>query len=225
MTPTPIATQSDAIARADALTHLNVLAKSATAASETLTEYDVPFLKRDFMGKTVWRIKYDECSLKLKSAAPSIRDTFRRQFTVLIDGASGRLLSVESRYNGKAGELRPPATAEHAEKQLREDGEIYHGLPDAEPAISFLDALDGVMAKGIGSPYMAKEIRGIYVMHSGQASNLRPAWVVTLRGIPPLKPHGRHAETVPVWQRDHIRNVVDAMTGKCLFATNSPQPE
>jgi hypothetical protein len=35
---------------------------------------------------------------------------------------------------------------------------------------------------------------------------------------------GPFGDTVPAWQRNHMRNVVDDATGRNLFATNSPQP-
>jgi hypothetical protein len=61
-------------------------------------------------------------------------------------------------------------------------------------------------------------------MQSRRGSPRLPAWVVTLRGLPPLEAHGAGGAAVPIWQRNHMRNVVDAIMGRVLFATNTPQP-
>jgi len=66
----------------------------------------------------------------------------------------------------------------------------------------------------------------------GWAQQPHPVWAITLRGIPPRplkgKPLAFHHipddELIPVWVRNHIRNVVDAVTGQVLFATDCPQP-
>ncbi len=62
-------------------------------------------------------------------------------------------------------------------------------------------------------------------MDSKMDSAPRAVWAITLRGLPPIPAHGFGAESVPVWQRNHMRNVVDAVTGQFLFATNIPTPE
>ena len=103
--------------------------------------------------------------------------------------------------------------------------EIYHGFPAEPPKISFLDALDAIG----GHPLLAKEIYALYVMESEMKSQPRPVWAITLRGIPPLHfitvPPGVSQDKLPpIWQRNHFRYVVNAVTGKVLFATNSPQP-
>jgi hypothetical protein len=82
-----------------------------------------------------------------------------------------------------------------------------------------------VLNKGIGSPFMAKEIYRNYVVQSRGASPRRAVWVVTLRGLPPIPSHGPQGDSIPVWQRNYMRNVVDDETGVNLFATNGPHPE
>jgi hypothetical protein len=119
--------------------------------------------------------------------------------------------------------MRPLPSGASAQEQLQAEKEIYHQFPLEDPKVSFLDALDIVLTEGIGSPFVAKAIHGVYVMHSRMDSRPRPVWAITLRGIPPLPARGEYADTIPVWKRNHIRNVVDAMTGENLFATNSPQ--
>ena len=121
--------------------------------------------------------------------------------------------------------MRPLPSGEAGEAQLRGQQEIYLGLPTTEPRIKFLDALDLILSKGVGSPFLAKEIHGVYVLDSRMKSPARAVWAITLRGLPPIPVDGPHGDTVPAWQRNHMRNVLDDATGEVLFATNSPQPD
>ncbi len=45
---------------------------------------------------------------------------------------------------------------------------------------------------------------------------------ITLRGLPPIAVHGPDPKSVPKAQLTHLRNLVDAATGKVLQAVNSP---
>src|SRR5260370_41080485 len=56
----------------------------------------------------------------------------------------------------------------------------------------FIELLHG----GLGSPFEAKEIHGAYVLHSRMASKPRPAWAITLRGLPPIPAKGRFGTSV-----------------------------
>ena len=125
--------------------------------------------------------------------------------------------------------MRPEPNAVSAERQLRASGEIYLGFPDVPPSINFLDALDIILKDGVGSPFSAKEIDALYVMYSRRNSKPCRAWVITLRGIPPLPvsiPPGASREIAEqVWGYNHIRTVINDETGKILLMTNWPQPD
>ncbi|NIP25051.1 MAG: hypothetical protein GWN67_14770 [Phycisphaerae bacterium] len=194
---------------------------------------NTPFLHRQINGKkNVWRIKIKNVRLKLKSAIPGFKDRYLRTFEVLIDPNTGHLLRITSTCDVNDPNMLPEPPAKEAEIQLMRMGEIYHGFPAEPPKINFLDALDAVLSKGIGSPFLAKEFYGLYVMESRGSAQPRPVWAITLRGIPPrplkaIPTAFRHLpddELVPVWVRNHIRNVVDDVTGQVLFATSCPQP-
>lgn len=216
----------DAIDRAMEATQFAQLAGiQSSARLVSATDDNTPFLSKELIGRKVWRVEVDNVSLKLRSAVPGFKDHYLRKFVVILDAATGEVRKVVSKFHGNAPEMRPEPAPARAESQLRASQEIYHGWPEEPPQISFLEALDAVLSGGIGSPFEAKEIIGVYVLESKMGSEPRPVWAITLRGIPPLQGHGPGADTVPVWQRNHIRNVVDARTGKCLFATNVPQPD
>ena len=220
-----IATAEEAVSRANAFTRLDTVSGPPTATLVKVTEDVTPFLRERNAGKAAWRVEYPKSSLKFASAAADLTDRFRRRFAVMLEAASGRLLFVTSTYEGRPDpDIRPMPSSSAGAKQLSNEGEVYHGYPDGDPQIDFLAALERILDTGIGSPFLAKEIHGAYVLHSHMGSKPKPVWAITLRGLPPFPAHGPHGARVPVWQRTHMRNVVDAVTGQVLFATNSPQP-
>jgi hypothetical protein len=188
---------------------------------------NTPFLHRQINGKkNVWRVEIKNFRLKLKSVWPRYKDKYLRNFEVLVDPNTGHLLRIRSKFDGYDPNMLPEPPAEVAEARIRGGGyEIYHGFPAEPPKISFLEALDAI---GV-HPLSAKEIYALYVMESKMKSQPRPVWAITLRGIPPLRmvsvPPGVSQDKLPpIWQRNHFRYVVNAVTGKVLFASTSPQP-
>ncbi len=216
---------STAISRAILLSGLDVVSDKISAERMTLTGNKTPFLSEQLNGKSVWRVRFGPGSLKLKSSQPGFVDKYQRIFDVILDATTGQLFGVECKFGGAAEEMRPDPETASAERQLRAASEVYVGLPAVDPKITFLSALDVVLTNGGGSPFVAKEIAGIYVMDSEMNSAPRAVWVITLRGLPPYSFHGPAAETVPIWHRNHMRSVIDAMRGKFLFATNYPTAE
>jgi hypothetical protein len=187
----------------------------------------IPFMATpDSSLGVIWDVRVSGVSLRLPSASPGQRDEFRRDFNIRLAGS--RLLDIRSTWHGEDPHLLPRASASHAETQLRANAEKYTGLPGNAPGVDFLQALDKVLSEGSGSPLLAKEIDGLYVMHARRAEQAIPVWVVELRGLPPFPvrgPAGAHGDAqVPVWLRNHMRNILDARTGRVLFANNAPQP-
>lgn len=221
-----ISTETAAIERAKKLTGLEALTSRIVAHRLVIQASNVPFLAGQVNGKEAWRVDFLDAPLKLKGAIPGFQDAYPRQFSVLILQDTGQLVQVYAPYLGKASapEMRDPPTAESAQRQLEGGEEVYEGFPTADPKINFLDALGIVLTKGSGSPFLAKAIEGVYVMESCMEAAPRPVWAITLRGLPPFSAHGPYADSVPEWQRNHMRNVLDATTGELLFAINSPQP-
>jgi hypothetical protein len=220
----PVTKEAEAVIEASRLTALDKLTKKIVARRSVVQNDRTPFLWRQFEGRPCWQVDFDEVSLKLASAMPDYRDRYRRKFTVSLDAGSGQLLGIVSLYEGEDPDFRPQPSGPMAESQLSGQDEIYHGLPPLPPRLTFLAALDVVLTKGIGSPFLAKELYASYVMHSRSGSAPRAVWVITLNGLPPIPVDGPYGDTVPAWQRNHMRNVVDDETGQNLFGTNSPQP-
>ena len=221
-----IQTEAEAVQRAMQLTGFDALPEVESRAERVIVaDSDTPFLAKQIVGRAAWRVELGRVSLVLRSAIAGFQDRYRRRrFLVLLDEQNGTLFEITSKYAGPAPEMRPEPSAAAAEAQLSAEKEIYLGFPDHDPRVRFLDALDAILAGGIGSPFYAKEIHAVHVSHSEMGSPPRDVWAITLRGLPPIPAHGPAGDAVPEWQRNHMRNLVDANTGKVLSATNSPQP-
>ncbi len=187
----------------------------------TVERDDTPFVWRELVGAAAWRVEFANVSLDIKAAAAGAKDPFQRTFVVLMLEETGRVWSVRSIWPEPVADLKPEPPPDVAEAQMRPEKDVYVGLATENPRINFQDALGIVLNNGVGSPFQAKEIDAVYVMESERNSVPRPVWAITLRGIPPLPVSD---PSIPVWQRNRMRNVVNANTGKLLFATNSPQP-
>ena len=224
-TPLPIETPAAAMAHAARLTGLDTLTDEIQAKPCTVGEdQPTPFLAQTLRGTACWDIEYRKVSLRLAGALPNFKDAQQREFVVRMRRDSGQLLSIVSAYRGDDPDFRPTPSAAVAEAQLRGQDEQYTALPAQPPKLNFLAALSVVLHKGIGSPFLAKEIQAQYVMHARGDEAARAVWVITLNGLPPIPVDGPYGDSIPAWQRNHMRNVVDDATGVNLFGTNSPQP-
>ncbi len=221
---TPITSDAEAKARALKLTGFDAASVRLSAVPEQLTSSYIPFLWREVAGRSAWRVTIAGSPLTLRSASQSQHDRYPRLFTVILDEETGRLLELYSTFSGDAPDMRPLPSAQSAEHQLRNEEEVYTGFPGEDPKVNFLDALSIILTQGMGSPLLAKEFYGVCVMESNMGAPARPVWAITLRGLPPLPVRGPGGDSVPAWQRNHMRNVLDSSTGAFLFATNSPQP-
>jgi hypothetical protein len=189
----------------------------------TLAEDNTPFLHSQIEGRPIWQVVITGWQLDLKSAGPDEHDRFARVFDVFIDPTDGKLLKAVSRWPENVPTIAPQPSARSAEEQMpRSDDERYHGFPDPPPLIDLVRALDIVQRDGSSSPYLAKQIIAHYVMESTRGGKPRPVWAITLWGIPPFE---ASYPGVPVDARNHMRTVVNAETGRCLFSTTTPQPE
>jgi hypothetical protein len=195
------------------------------SAELTKVHEDVtPYFGEGNIGSPAWRVEFPKASLKFFSV-PDVKDTYERTFTVMLNAANGRLFYITSRYKGPPDpDMRPMPSCGSATEQLSNQEEVYDGYPGDDPKVPFLGALEGIAKEGFGSPVLAKEMHAAYILHSSTGSDPKPAWAITLRGLPPFSPRGRDPGSIPAWQRNHMRNIVDAMSGKVLSASNTPQP-
>ena len=198
------------------------LAQRASAELVTLTDDNTPFLSEQIVGRPLWQVVINNWKVELPSAASGFEDSFDRTFDVLVDAANGQILKIASRWPEGVPEISPEPPAWSAEDQMQRTGfEKYHGFPQDDPSLTFLEALDVVFREGVGSPFSAKQITAHYVVRSHMRREPKPVWAITLRGIPPLV---AAFPGVPEDARNHLRNIVDASTGEWISADTSPQP-
>jgi len=221
-----IKTADDALSEAARVTELDHLAGVTRSAQFVrILSDDTPFLHKDVTGTLCWMVEFDNVSLVLPSAEKGFTDVYSRTFFVFLDAATGRLLKITSQRPGAKTIPYPEPGVASAERQFRQSSEEYLSFPKERPRMSFLSALDAIVAGGMGSPFLAGEISAVFVLQSTMGSTPRSVWSITLRGIPPRAFHGPGADQIPVWQRNHIRNVIDDATGAWLYATSVPQPD
>ena len=187
-----------------------------------LAEDNTPFLSEQIIARPVWHVVISNWNLELKSAAPDVKDSYTRTFDTFVDPLNGHLLKLVSRWPEGVRRIPAEPGAGSYTKQMRRSGyERYHALPEEDPPISFLDALDGILQGG-GNPLIAKQIVGQYVVWSRMGRQPKSVWAITLRGISPIR---AAYPGVSVHARDHLRYIVDPQTGKWICASSTPQPD
>ncbi len=145
-------------------TNLGQLAAVSSVAKRTLTAKEIPFLSPP-VGATVWDVTFAPMRLLFDSQERGDADRQRAEFVATFDSTGKHLLIVRSHFDGVDPDLPGEPSPEEMEELLPRGGdEIYTSFPDAEPKITFLKALESVQKGGMGSPFLAKEIDGAYVM-------------------------------------------------------------
>ncbi len=223
-------TAGQILSTAAKITGLDALPEPAFAP---LTEgQTIPFLIKQLTGKDAFTVKFRSEPLKLWQDPPEQpdKDQFPRNFVGLFLAGSGQLVSINSRLAEKDPLMGPEPSPSDAEKQIKGWCEIS-GLPSKPPKVSFTDALNRVLNVGVASPFLAREISGLYVMVSMRGET-RAVWIITLRGMPhfslsnPPEPPGMSPKPRPQGtpypeQYSEFRNIVDASTGECLGASSN----
>lgn len=187
----------------------------------SLNADDTPFLHNQVRGRPMVHSIIEGVRLTPDSKNGTVRSK-ALAFDVYIDADTKRLVKIVSR---QPSGIAPPAShvsVEKAELMLSYIGERYEGFPDTPPRIGFVQALQAVRQEGLGDPLIAKEIVGRYVdlARIGASGITRKAvWIINLKGIAAIpSPTGRG----PSAKRNQMRHVVDAQTGKWLYATLKP---
>lgn len=184
----------------------------------TILNDKTPFLNNEINGKEIWRIEFNNIRLELNSI-PHAKDKYNRKFVVYINKESGKLLKIESNYEGDDKDFLPEPSIEHAESQLRSTGEIYINFPDSGNFVSFYDALNSY------GNLSARQISAHLVTITRSNNDDIVVWSITFRGITPQIAKGRYGNSVAEYYRNYIRNVYDARTGKLLYSTTIPTVE
>jgi len=188
-----------------------------------LAEDNTPYLSEQIIARPVWHVVMSNWRLELKSAPPDAKDSYARTFDIFLDPLNGHLLKIVSRWPEGVARIPPEPGAASYAKQMRQSGaERYHALPEEDPPISFLDALE-IMFKDGENLLSTEQIVGQYVIWSTMGRAPRPVWVITLRGTRPQWESS--SPGLAINARNHMRYIVDPKTGKWITGSSTPQPE
>ncbi|MCX6828289.1 MAG: hypothetical protein NT002_03260 [candidate division Zixibacteria bacterium] len=196
-------------------------------APEMIMLFDdqTPFVHEKINGRHIWSASFTNIDLRNTVADTSSRKSVVHNFQVLLDSAEGCLLRISTITQQIDSNIAPVKSAVDAEAQMLSSGDVYQVYSGPAPKISLLQALDSCMH----SPKSAKQIDAVLLMYSrpGYARYQTPrlVWFITLRGIPPIYFHPpRGTPQPPTYARNFIHEIIDATTGRGLFATTVPTP-
>jgi len=204
--------EDDAISRANLYTGFNS-DKASTADSiicirvDNITNDKTPFIDDLINNCPVWKILYKGIEVGKGT------DRARRDFEVIMDQASGKLLSIYS-YEPEIGKnlsCQEPE-AEIAEAGWRSVG--YMKPPDNLPEANFLDALDEI----VFNPARVRIIRAMYVDIISDKDSVKNWWIIIARGseVPfQSSDRGDYGSTSLMFG-------IDGMTGRWDSFTNPP---
>ena len=177
----------------------------------TMVDSLTPFLTDSIDGRRAWLVTLQDVQLHFGPPVAK-RDIYPAfDFRIYIDSTNGVLLRMYSRSKQpRSNNYMPRAPLATAEHQLRNmSGEVYYGFAPFPPRMTFVEAIH----RGISPPFFtASEADMLYIRHSLKGEP-GPAWVIHLYGCYP-DPHGI----------DHMRNVINAITGNRTIAVNVPLP-
>ena len=185
----------------------------------------IPFVGKFLKEKKIWCVNVTGAVLEINSKNNGKLESLPLKLTILLDHESGQIIKINAIVEkGSTPQHTPKASIASAERQMQNVCEIYTGFPKKVPTVNFHDALKSVYNGFGGNPLEASEIEAVYVMQSHLRKEARAVWAITLYGISPFSTFGGDDDSVPVSQRNHLRSIVDAKTGKLLSSTTVPQP-
>ncbi len=218
-----LSSESKAIARAlvytgfDEYSDYSMEKGNVTARLRDINEVNYHLLL-DSCGSQVWSIDFKSVGYPEKYRNESAQKEQTRDFNILIDAETGKLLRIHSILDmDKADTSR---LMKSLEQTLQSDNEAgFVGFPDEIPEHQFLDMLCSTVA----DPTIPNELIGYYVVYVGHKGEPKHVWSIEMGGIPPEYSPG--LPSTPDFPRPpltHFRLVYDASTGKLLFGVNAP---
>lgn len=193
---------------------LYALASKASRLIDTTT----PFIGDSFDGRAAWIVSYPEVLLEYANDSMEKPIRSNKECTVWIDSLSGQFLRAEiHNLDDDATIHHRLPSLEESERQLSMFREVYVGIPSQQPVINLLEAIEASGHLAV----QAREITVQYIMYSRQGHEPVPAWVLYMRGLPPLP----ISQPVPLPVATTQRVVVNALTGEVFPISNLPVPE
>ena len=225
-TAQPITTPVEAFNRAYLYTGFKEIksmtptAASAMASCERMIRDNTPFLNDSIAGRPVWLVQLKGVRIETSKWPRSWVERYNpKDFTAVIDSATGRLFKIYSTAEIQDSNLAPEPPPGVAAVEMKQTGEEYIGFPGEPPEVSFLQALGAASGS---DPLRAREILAVCVIETDKfvdGGEPKVVWCITGRGIEPLDLHPTKA---PLYMRNRRRTIIDATTGELIGITTSP---
>lgn len=173
---------------------------------------EIPFLDNDDLSESIWQIDFRDVPIGAGTTRMISRD-----FTVFIDGKSGKLLMIYSiSDNVGSSDTLPQPSAQVAELNMQKAEMSFNGLPDSLPRCKFIDVLKEVW----GDPSNTKVIKAYFWNISDKRAVRTNTWLIVYYGmstsIPISVPEG--AQEPPFNQRNRLMTVINGDSGKAIYA-------
>jgi hypothetical protein len=203
----------------------------AIAASDASAEHTlIPFLKAAPDDERTWHRNEAPQRVQLRGldvitqrrGVPRFPNV--KSLDAIVNPRTQIVYKLASAWPAGAPPIAPFPNAQEEERQLRNLGERFISLPDVEPAVDFYNALKQVELAGPVNPRNAKQVMAYLVTHHTRKYSPRPVWIIQTRGIEMAMEGYAAMGDVPVDARNHMRHVIDAMTGAWLYSDTAPQP-
>ena len=221
-----VLSKDEAITRAAQCIGLREYDRAAVSAVVvTLSGESLPFLGGKLRGRKTWRIEFKNVRLEKAGANSRLANPNITSLIALLAPDTGHVMRVTSVWPRRIPRIASYPCCAEEERQLSKGPSRYTGLPDEAPKVSMLEALANEETMPWGSD--VKQIHAYYVLYTKIRYADRPVWVIHLWGFPPLElpvPEGAVIQNATIGERiGHLRNAIDARTGKWLHADNTPR--
>src|SRR5215831_9254978 len=209
---------------------LEVNPDAVSAAPATVEQTFIPFLKTSAEDERHWRKGEAHSRVHLDGLNDIVARGGRPRFPnlkrldTIVNPQTELLYKVTSPWPEGVPPIAQFPSAQEEERQLRNLGERFVGLPTAHPDVNVYTALKRLQLTGPVAPASAKQIIAYLVMQHTRHYDPRPVWIIQTRGIE-MAAEG-YAAMAPVHPdaRNHMRHIVDAATGTWLYSDTAPQP-
>jgi hypothetical protein len=190
----------------------------------------LPFLKATADDERGWRREEKPSRLRLEQLDVITQRRGRPRFPNLkaldavVHPRTGIVYKLTTPWAEGAPPIAPFPSPAEEERQLRNLGERFVGVPDTEPDVDFYTALKQLELTGPVAPQQAKQVMAYLVTHHTRKYSPRNVWIIQTRGIDlPMEGYAAQAD-IPIDARNHMRHMIDATTGDWLYSDTAPQP-
>jgi hypothetical protein len=178
----------------------------------------VPFVPAE---PSIWKVRIENVRLTISAQGQTTTNPHIRSADLFYSPKADQFIKIVS-VPLTGVDLRTFPAVQSEESQMKQIGQIFVGIPEAKPQITFAEALQQTVGV-VG----ARQVIGYYVLesYSDWKRAPRPVWVINAWGIPAFPPIGGTERDVPEAARNHLRTTVDAETGETHGSDTIPQPE